>query len=186
MNETTTKLGMKYISVTRALSPYTDFSMIHPETLAYAADRGTRVHAVCTDYSLGKFVVVPYDCQGFFESYKGWFDKYVEKVIAVEIELKCDTYGIVGHSDLICVLRNDKEPTVIDLKTPAATSRLWRVQLAAYYYLAKPKYNPKRVASLRLKKDGSPPIFNEYTSQAEDFAAFLSCLFATRFFKKGE
>jgi len=185
MNETTTKLGMKYISVTRALSPYADFSMINPEVLEAAAQRGTRVHTACSNYALGNYAYVPDMCKGFFESYKKWFDEYVEKVIAVEIALKCDTYGIVGHPDLIVLIKGDEHPTVIDLKTPITKNKLWEAQLAAYRYLAK-KYNPKRVASLRLKRDGSMPLFDEYDNSEADFAAFLAALTATRYFGKEE
>ncbi len=171
------------IRVTTVLSPWADFSKIDPDVLAEAAARGTRAHTAFSNYALGRFVYVPDDCHGYLESYKRWHDEYIDQVLAVEVELICSVYGFYGHADLIAVIKGDADPTVIDWKTPIATQPLWKSQLAAYFHLAKPKYNPKRVASLRLKRDGSRALFDEYTSQAEDFAGFLAALSAYKFFK---
>ncbi len=174
---------MELIRVTTVLSPWADFSQIDPDVLAEAAARGTRAHTVSANYALGRFVYVPDDCHGYFESYRRWHDEYIYKVLAVEVELICNVHGFIGHADMIAVIWGDTAPTVIDWKTPIATQPLWKAQLAAYFYLAQPKYKPKRVASLRLKRDGSRALFNEYTSQAEDFAGFLAGLSAYRYFK---
>ncbi|KKL98766.1 hypothetical protein LCGC14_1821120 [marine sediment metagenome] len=69
------------ISVTQALSPFSDFSGIDPEVLQHAAERGSRVHRACAAYALGFPALGLHDeDEGYFESFKGWFDEYVSDV----------------------------------------------------------------------------------------------------------
>jgi len=81
--------------------------------------------------------------------------------------------------------------TLVDLKTPAAKNKLWSAQLSCYRHLAKEgkradgtkaNFSIDRVGSLRLRANGSPPIFDEYTNSAMDFSAFLAALSAWRYF----
>ena len=69
------------IRVTEALKPFADFSMIHPDVLDYASERGTVIHKACSNYANGVYVIKglwPPDYVGYFNSFTDWFDKYVE------------------------------------------------------------------------------------------------------------
>lgn len=168
-------------SVTQVLGKYMDWSAVNPDVLDAAADRGTRVHTYCATYAKGLFAVVPAGCDGYCRSFRAWFDDMVVEVVAVEVELEDPVQGYKGHPDLIAVLRGDKKPSLLDLKTPLAESKLWPAQVAAYKHLAK-KYDVQRVASVRLRSDGSRALFNEYTSSAQDLRAFFCALYAHKYF----
>ncbi len=171
-------------SVTAVISPWADFSGIAPEVLENAARRGTDVHRICGCIAQGVwFPEIPQDCAGFIESFRGWFP-VVEEVVLSEGELSDAALGYCGHPDLICRIRGDRALTLIDFKTPATKSPLWRAQLAAYKHLAVVNgYEVERVGSLRLKRDGKAPIFDEYTGgSAMDLAGFVAALNCHRYF----
>ena len=175
---------MNLLSVTKVLSPFADFSMVPPQRLAMAAERGTQVHAACAAYAKGFPVITFDDAALYFESFRNWFDCYVKRALYVEAEFSdpC-TYRIAGHPELICEMI-DGRIVVVDYKTPAAESKLWRAQIAAYCYLAEPVIGgrPEGLA-LMLSADGRPPRARHYNYQAEDFAAFVAALTAYRHFK---
>lgn len=172
-------------SVTQVLQPWADFSMVPADVLEIAANRGTDVHRICAALSLGLWPGdIPDDCAGYVESFRAWLP-FVSKVILVECHLEDRALGYCGHPDIIAIMRGDTEPAIVDLKTPASKSRLWRVQLAAYLNLGRVNGHPiNRVFSLRLRRDGARPIVDEYRDSALDFKAFLNALSAWRYFKQ--
>lgn len=175
---------MKLPSVTKILSPWSDFSRVPPDVLAKAVDRGIKVHAACRALVYGLWPLVDVDTLAYITSFAGWLESSHFQVIASEIELADHNLGFCGHPDLIGEIAGEK--IVIDLKTPATVAPTWRLQLAAYRHLATLHLNfpVNRVATLRLSRDGKQPIFDEYTSTlATDFAIFLNCLSAYRYFK---
>ena len=176
---------MSLPTVTQVLKPWADFSMVRPEVLAMAAERGTDAHRICAAILRGLWVPsIPEDCRGFVLSFRSWLP-FVQDIHLVEGELIDPALGFAGHPDMIVTLKGDSRPAVIDLKTPATKCRLWRAQLAAYKHLAIVNdWHVNRVASLRLKRDGSRPIFDEYTDSAQDMAAFTAALNAHRWFKQ--
>lgn len=171
-------------SVTRVLAPWTDFSRVPTDTLAAAADRGTRVHRACTAIVQGCWPLTANDVLPYVSSFEQWV-KNVADVILTETELIDPSYGFMGHPDLICRLK-DGNVWLIDLKTPAAVAKSWRVQLAAYRRLAEVNgHRIDRTATLRLSKDGKHPILDETTAtNASDLAVFLNCLSAFKYFKE--
>lgn len=170
-------------SVTRIIGPWADFSGIRPEVLAHASARGTKVHAACAALCLGLWVpAVEEEVAPFVWSFHKWFP-VVEEVVAVEVELIDQALGFCGHPDLICRFRGDRGLSLIDFKTPASKSPLWRAQLSAYKHLSvRAGYAVRRVGSLRLKRDGGMPIFDEYQDSATDLAGFLAALNAHKYF----
>ena len=172
------------ISVTQVLGTFADFSKVRPDVLAHAAKRGTEVHQACAAYAKGLWILaLSAEAEPYFQSFRRWFDSMVEEVAAVEAELVDDVLGFKGHPDIIPRLKGDKLFSVIDYKTPAAKSRLWAAQLGAYKHLAeKAGYKIGRVATLRLKKDGSRALFDDYPLAAQDFEAFFHALQAARWF----
>lgn len=183
---------MTYPSVTQVLSVYQDFSMVPEHILTMASERGSRVHAICASLAQKLFVshrqITP-DIEGYIQSFNQWFE-YVDEVVLVEQELVDPNLGFIGHPDLIVKIRGDQHLTLTDLKTPKIIGKTWRSQTAAYEHLASLKKQAigiiKRYGSLRLKQDGTFPIFDEYTdTRYADFAAFLSALNAWRYFNNG-
>ena len=176
-----------YPSVTEALSPYTGFAHVNEYVLLAASDRGVAVHAHCAAYAKGVFAPSPEkDLEGYVASFKWWFDAYVDDVLLVEEEMEDHGLQYCGHPDLI--VRSSALGGVVlpDLKTPATLNKkLWGAQLSAYDNLARVvKIIPDRIGSLRLKKDGSPPIFDDFTeARVSYFAAFIGALTAYKFFK---
>jgi hypothetical protein len=175
-------------SVTRVLSPYTDFSAIPHDILEYASWRGTEVHRLCACYALGLPIIeIKPACAGFFLSFQEWFDRCVEKVHLVEARLTHPAYLYCGHPDLIATLRGDPGPTMIDHKTPVIESPTWKCQLAAYDELATVNGIPViRCGSLQLQRDGGTAKFREYTRDGRNLAVFLAALTAQRFFEGGK
>lgn len=184
---------MKMISVTRALNPFSDFSKIPPDILNYASDRGSRVHAACAEYALDHLLGVDsiltydWDVSPFFDSFKRWFDDYVQQVFFVEEEFADPTLGFFGHPDLGVELIDGRK-VVPDLKTPATESPTWKAQLAAYIHLVNqsPKYGGGFSCgfALQLHREGRLAIAREYNYFEGDFAAFLSSLNSVRYFLK--
>lgn len=177
---------MKTPSVTTVLAPYSDFSNVRPDVLEAASERGSMVHRACGAMAKGVWAPrVPDEYAGYVESFSIWLHQAVEDVLLVEPELVHPVHGYCGHPDLIVRIKGDETYSLPDLKTPAVTYKPWRVQLAAYRELSEANGYPiGRVFSVRLKKNGKPPIINEYTSSMTgDFSIFLSCLNVWKFFK---
>lgn len=170
---------MQYYSVTQVLSPHVDYSNVPADRLDYAAGRGRLLHSAFAGYSQGLWIMpMPADHQGYFDSFRNWFDTYVKKVLWVEKELKDDKYRFLGHPDILAELISN-EILVIDYKTPAQEQPTWRAQLAAYCHLAQV---PAGMA-LKLNANGKAARAIRYTKSNQDFAAFLSALNAFRYFK---
>lgn len=183
--------GGRYPSVTEALGMFADFSGISPEVLAAAADRGTRAHAACEAYIKGLWLPkLDDDIQPFFDSFVPWYDSMVEQVLWCEGRLEHSAYLYSGKPDLVCIIKGDDCPTVIDLKTPIAKGKLWSAQLAAYRELWRDHAGLAedariRCASLRIRREpGQRALFDEYRGDdlKRDFNAFRSALNAYRWF----
>ena len=175
----------KWPSVTQVLGVFSDFSMIKPDVLERACQRGTEVHGVCASIAMGFFPgSVSYDLAGYVESFKKWFS-LVDEVLLVETRIQDPIYQFTGMSDLVVRLQGDELPRLIDLKTPLAKGPLWSAQIAAYEHLFKIKtgLECRHSGSLRLRPDGGFPLFDEYRHAEEDLHAFLCCLTAYKYFK---
>lgn len=125
------------ISVTQALSIISQNYGPDEAVIETAAQRGTAVHLVCAAYALGLFPMVTEETEGYFQSFKNWFDAHVSRVaMEPEKELRDEKLGLVGHPDLIVELKN-AELVLIDIKTPVAYRKTWSLQLAGYWHLVK-------------------------------------------------
>jgi hypothetical protein len=178
---------MKLISVTRALKPFSDYSRIPPATLEAAAARGNRLHAAAAARIGGTFRVVqllPED-EGYWRSLCAWIDEFGGHAIDIEPELADPALGFVGHPDLICRLPGGIH-AVVDWKTPAVESPIWKSQIAAYRHLADMHYRAYSRQWLGMavqpRPDGKMAKAILYRHSDRDFAAFLSALNAVRYF----
>ena len=172
-------------TTTEVIAPWTDFSKIPPDVLQRAADRGTDVHAACTTFAKGLPVMgLPVELRGYFDSYRRWFEQIVQEVILVEERLFDEANGYCGQIDLL-VKTKQGEVVLVDLKTPIALSKSWKLQIASYRHLLEMNgYHPDRCGSLRLSPDGKIPKMDFYEgSAAQDFNIFLHALNCYRFFR---
>jgi hypothetical protein len=176
--------------VTAILAPDTDFSLIPPDTVAAAADRGTAAHLACLGYAVGLWSPVPDDISGYVESYKQWHDRYVVKVLAVEKELVHPKWGYAGRCDLIATVSGyKKEPviTIIDLKTPITASRTWACQGCAYREIEQLEHGEHVYAGvLQLRQDGGLPKMTWIEDELQAFNAFCGALTAHNYIHSGK
>ena len=163
--------------VTEILAPYQNFSGIPPDVLSHASERGTLVHKICAIHAKGLpwLLDITSECQGYVDSFKDWFKNMVQKVVFVEKRLTDKDLGFSGQIDLLVRLKSGKV-ALIDLKTPAAIGKTWRMQLAAYAYLARKERTVDQVGSLRLSKDGAVGKVDWLDEEGRDLAAFMNAL----------
>jgi len=174
-------------SVTRVLSPWNNFSNVHPDILEQACLRGTITHSYVEKIIKGQLTAelalmfVPNEYKGYVESFLKWHD-LVDEVLMCEKELVCFKNRFIGHPDLVCRMKNGTL-TVIDFKTAKAKSKVWRLQLRAYNYLVETELGnpPDRSGTLRLSPKGKTPIFDYYDNSYTDLAIFFSALNVWRY-----
>ena len=175
---------MKLLHVTEVLGKYVDWSRIPDLHLYEACQRGQIVHAACGVSALGGYVApLPEAYAGYYKSFRRWFDHNVARVIMAEQTLVDSNFGFTGRPDLVVELINGLI-LLVDLKTPIAESKTWRVQLAAYLYLLNKHFDTGKLvvnsASLRLRANGAEAIAVRYDDWLADFDIFLSALNAHR------
>jgi hypothetical protein len=175
------------VSVTQALFPFSDFSRVPPALLDAACERGSVLHRAFALHAAGLWLPeIAEAYRGYFDSFCNWYDLAVEETLAVEEEMVCEKYGFIGHPDWIGVIKGDKSPSLIDWKTGQAKMKSHRLQVAAYHHLAKEKYGVKRVLLMHPKADGGRASVVGHTGTlAMDFALFLNCLSAYKYFYGG-
>ena len=177
---------MKLVRVTEPLSIFFRDATagVDPALIEHASARGTEVHAAIAAYELGFFPpTLPEEIQGYFDSFRTWFDKYVDHVFFVEEELVDEELGIVGHPDVGLRMRHGRN-LIIDYKTPASDSKTWGPQVAAYRHLAEKNRPEKYVGCMALqpKKDGGTARAYTYQRSGEMFQIYLSALNCYRYF----
>jgi hypothetical protein len=176
---------IQQFSVTQVLSPYFNTKGKIPQVhIDGGIVRGNAVHKFCTETAKKEWIPKPALYSGYCDSFLWWFENCVEEVLLVEGRLEDTVMGFFGHPDFILRLKGHRKPAIYDLKTPSTKQRTWRMQIAAYHSLAiKNGYGPDLDpgGSLRLKEDGGPPHFDEYSFLFGDLAAFLSALSVCRF-----
>jgi len=176
---------VKIYSVTTVLRPFQDFRGVPRGLLETAGKRGRAVHAASASFARNLWVnPLPPEWNGYFLSFKSWFQQYVDRVFFVEKRMECKEFGFTGQGDLGVKLIDGRD-MVVDLKTPLVESPTWKAQLAAYRFLARLclPYQFEGM-SLILHPGGGSAKAVVYDYADDDFAAFLSALNAYRYFKK--
>jgi hypothetical protein len=166
------------------MNPYTDFSMIKPDVLHYASERGSHVHAIICAMLQNKWIPkksITEDIRGYIHSFKH-FQKLIKEMVFVEKTFISEVYGLTGTIDFGGYLIDRPDWfTVLDWKTPLLKQPTWKGQLSAYNTLAK-KFKPKRIGSLQLNPNGGPGKMTWYEDSAEAWEAYLCALTALRYF----
>ena len=179
---------MKLPSVTTVLKPWSNFAFVKPEVLELASADGTAIHSLLFRHIKGLMVfseeVTP-AIEGYYDSGRRWADKHILTVHLAEEELRDDLRGYLGHPDLIVTLRGDQGKSLLDWKraVPVLTHP---IQIGGYYGLAiRNGYEIERTGCVYLQKNGAMPNIGrgETTKTVQhDYAVFLSCLIAWRYF----
>lgn len=174
---------MNFPSTTQVLNPWMDWSKIPPGNLQYAADRGVRVHELCTCYARSEFTIQQDpDCVPYLESFVKWYDLMVEDTILAEERFVDPVWLYSGQLDLLARLK-DGRLCLCDIKTPLISQKSWRVQCASYWNLCKVNgHHPDCGGSLQLSPKGAMAKFTYYEETAADFNQFLQDLQSYRFY----
>lgn len=167
------KAGKIYISVTQQLviSGWSDFSMIDPDTLEYAGERGKFVHdalnlSFLDDLNLESIKGVPY------EPYVLAGIKFIKenniKIWDYNILVWNDNLRTAGEMDFIGTMGKNPRMVIFDWKTGVKT-KTTPIQLAGYGHMNKKSSNPL-LMEVDLKKTGSYSIDSyHYAAEKEAF-----------------
>lgn len=113
-----------------------------------ATDLGTRAHKAIEQYVKRRTCSCiehcdNHPCVGFLASmrtdilpivkaYIAWHDEHVRVIVGSEKLSVSRFHKFAGTVDLIAILDDDRQPTVVDIKTSNNVSETWGLQLAAY------------------------------------------------------
>lgn len=174
-----------YPSVTQIIKPFINTDWFTEESRL----RGNAVHDAAALYLQGLFVPsLDPTHRPYFESIKIWIDSMVLDVKIVEQRLVDKRLGFTGKPDLIAQLKFDPENilTLCDWKTGQAEEKWFKVQNAAYRFLAAKKQNPiitHKGITVRAKVNGSGCLVSEYgRSYNQEMNIFIGLLNAYNFF----
>ncbi len=161
-----------YLRVTNVLYPFSGLQNIDPDVVAYAADRGTKVHKICEGIVAGLGEIgVDNDTWGYVESFKNWWSAGID-IVKMEERFWDDELFITGQIDFI--IRNPDGLAIVDIKTSSKPSKTWEAQGSAYAYLAKKAgYDINQIFFLHLNKHGKEPKLFEYPVDDSFFLAIL-------------
>lgn len=174
--------------VTAVLSPFSGVEFVPSEILQRAAERGTRVHKIIDGIILGFECdeEVESDVAPYIVSFKKfWADSQnsLDGHLSLrETRFFCDEKKITGQLDFL-VVKGDKT-LIFDWKTSQEEQISWKLQGAAYQYLAEINgyRNIQPVIFVQLSKYGAGPKLYSYGDQFENICAFFKCLDIYRFF----
>lgn len=174
-----------YTRVTEFLTPYKDFSAVPQDVLAKACARGDLAHTFCDLYALNLLIEKPpLEIKPYFDSFKFWYDNFVDETIMTETRVSHPEYLITGQFDWIGKLKGSDEIVLADWKTPKTTCVSWALQMAAYRFLLRETMgiDVQRRLSIRLSHEGKPPEVTEYLDHDKDERIFLNQVEIYRFF----
>lgn len=158
-----------------------DFSMIRPDVMERAADRGTAVHAAChfIDQDDLDWATVSHEIEPYVRAWERFkLDTGIMEFSDIEKPQYHATFGFAGTPDRIIAsypISAPPERLVIDIKTykPDAVTG---VQLAAYSFLRfgpQPAWNEPQRWGVWLKEDGKYQIV-EFKDRGDE-AVFFAC-----------
>lgn len=156
-----------------------------------AGDLGSMVHDYCQAIDEGKpfLKTINEEIAMIVDSYRQWSKVMVKRWIRIEEVVCCDHYQYAGRLDRVAVLKGERRPTVIDLKTSGAISKEMGLQLAAYQHCLEDQgLKPHRriVVHLDKKNPGEPVRVYEFDDYDRDLRLFLYSLELYRHFEGGK
>ena len=175
-------LGGKPIpNVTRILAPLVDYSMVRPEVLELARQKGQAVHAMADLWAKNDLAEdkLPEWMKPVLAEWLKFVDDTGLKVVASEKKVYHPIYGYAGAFDARATMRGMLGHGMLDLKRSFMAGKVTGLQTAAYAEAenAEGYTRDTRVrwrAALKLREDG--PYRLEIFDDANDFSVFLAAL----------
>ena len=136
-----------------------------------AGNTGTVLHEICEVVLSGGFLpsmTLNPEIEQRVEAFQEWYQIAIEEVIGTNVKGIDEKYGYGYEADALVVMKGDKRPSVIDLKTGIIGVES-RLQTAAYRQAT--KAGRRIIVGLKEKVR-----VVEYTEHDADFQAFLCCL----------
>lgn len=185
-----------HLRVTEIIKPFTGVEFVPIEILDRAAQRGTDVHTEIENEINGfPFPSISEETAPYVESFRKFWKKGDDSVIdhpleetllqgkESEIRLFCNRLGISGQIDLI--IKHDDKTYLYDWKTSSRKHKSWRLQAAAYKYLAEQNGYPnvQPLHMVKLSKAGRKPTVYSFDTYLEDLDVFFKCLDLYKWFE---
>ena len=144
-----------------------------------AGNLGSTIHDICQQINNNQPYIALDEQQGLMaNAYQAWFNSTVKEVVAVEEAIVSSIYCYAGRLDLLAVLKGDRLPTLIDIKTGNSIYADVPLQLAAYKNaLAENGQKAKRRLVIHIdKKNPGKLSIKEYSDHEIDLRMFLYVL----------
>ncbi len=119
------------------------------------------------------------------EAYRTWFAANVQEVLYVEHVIANTVYGYAGRLDLCAVIKGDRLPSLLDLKTGGIYPDAF-LQLAAYQKALPLETGRRLVIHVDKKNPGKLYIKEAEHDLETDYRMFLYCLELFRYFNKSK
>lgn len=128
--------GEVYLSVTQHLTiaGLVDYSMVKPEDLAYATERGKYVHE-----AIHLYLYDDLDIDSLDEAYKGYVEAAIKffqqtgvEVLSAEEIVYNDLLRTAGQYDFICPMESKLNSQLFEIKTTSTIPVTAKLQTAAY------------------------------------------------------
>lgn len=171
--------GKTVPNVTRVLGPLTDYSMVKPEDLENARQKGVAVHKMVELWAKNDLAQLP----AWMEPVLAQWEKFVSDtnltVIESERKVYHKLYGYAGTFDLRVTMPRYKGHGVIDIKRSFMAGAAIGLQLAAYQEARNSEGYTRDTriqwrGALKLREDGSYRY--EPFEDSNDFNVFMAAL----------
>lgn len=151
-----------------------------------AGDLGSEVHDIAEAINRGEAWSAPNnDIRLMAEAYRTWFAANVQEVLYVEHVIANTVYGYAGRLDLCAVIKGDRLPSLLDLKTGGIYPDAF-LQLAAYQKALPLETGRRLVIHVDKKNPGKLYIKEAEHDNETDYRMFLYCLELFRYFNKSK
>jgi hypothetical protein len=147
-------------------------------TSTTAKSRGTTVHSMVEAYKAGHKVEdanIPDQFKGYAKAFYTWIDHHKVSIIEQEKTVFCKELGYGGTLDMVATINDEKEPTIVDVKTGKDIYQEAFIQTAAYQYALKESGIVAKNISVLLLKDDGTYKFEVMTNYEKKFKGFLAC-----------
>lgn len=170
--------GIIVPNVTKVLAPLTDYSMIAPDKLRIAQEKGNAVHQYVEMHSKG--MTEEYTWPDWMMPVMQEWERFVVdakfKLLESEYQMYHGLYKYAGTVDLVGIMHGEK--VIIDIKRSFLAGGVIGLQLAAYLdlYAYKNQTWSSGVKRYALKLNETGPYKVEEFKDKSDFNEFLACL----------
>lgn len=156
-------------------------------TMNEAADLGREVHKILELIDLGKSITVKPELLPMVQGYLAWKERAVQEIVSVERFVCSRRYQYAGTTDRLAVLKGDRLPAVIDLKTSKSIYPDHGLQLSGYKGALTEEgvQTGRRLVVLVDKIERGKVKVKEFKDHDKEFRLFLYSLELWRHFNGG-